>query len=290
MRSCTASTRRGRSPRAWPIVRSSTSRCRCAMPGTSSRTPRRGHARASSRSSSLGDGSTTSRASRSIGERSALPERAAPRRRHGLDHALAHRGPAARRRRLDRGRPGARGGRRDRPRRSPSAPTSDRASGSTRRARRSAARLEERPRRPRAGASRPADDPALLARTTEVPGFGWTRFEAAPLASPATADDGGPVTIGNGLVTVVVDAATGTFSVDGHAGFGRLVDDGDLGDSYNYQPSERRRPRRPADRGRRRGDRARARPRPRRRSSRPTSGPTTSTAPPSSASAPTGSR
>ena len=50
------------------------------------------------------------------------------------------------------------------------------------------------------------------------------------------ADDAGRVTLSNGLVTVVVDADTGTFSLDGHAGFGRLVDGGDLGDSYNYSP------------------------------------------------------
>ncbi|MGH9083375.1 MAG: hypothetical protein ACRDWN_08530, partial [Acidimicrobiales bacterium] len=35
---------------------------------------------------------------------------------------------------------------------------------------------------------------------------------------------------------VVVDPADGTFSVDGLAGLGRLVDGGDLGDSYNYSP------------------------------------------------------
>ena len=40
----------------------------------------------------------------------------------------------------------------------------------------------------------------------------------------------------NGLVTVAVDPADGTFAIDGLAGFGRLVDGGDLGDSYNYSP------------------------------------------------------
>jgi len=76
----------------------------------------------------------------------------------------------------------------------------------------------------------------VLARSEAVPGFGWRRFEPAPLSHPATADDAGAVTLGNGLVGVVVDEVTGTFSIDGHAGFGRLVDGGDLGDSYNYSP------------------------------------------------------
>ena len=40
----------------------------------------------------------------------------------------------------------------------------------------------------------------------------------------------------NGLVTVAVDRNDGTFAVDGVAGFGRLVDGGDHGDSYNYSP------------------------------------------------------
>src|SRR6202035_2050842 len=72
----------------------------------------------------------------------------------------------------------------------------------------------------------------VIARTASVPGFGWRRFEPAPLAHPATADDAGAITLDNGLVSVVVDGTTATFSVDGHEGFGRLVDGGDLGDSY----------------------------------------------------------
>ena len=33
-----------------------------------------------------------------------------------------------------------------------------------------------------------------------------------------------------------IDTASGTFALDGVAGYGRLVDGGDLGDSYNYSP------------------------------------------------------
>ena len=76
----------------------------------------------------------------------------------------------------------------------------------------------------------------VLARAVPVEGLGWRRFEPAAIVHPAAADDHAAVTIGNGLVTIAVDAESGTFSVDGHEGFGRLVDVGDLGDSYNYSP------------------------------------------------------
>ena len=42
--------------------------------------------------------------------------------------------------------------------------------------------------------------------------------------------------LANGLVRVEIDRPTGTFALDGLGGYGRLVDGGDLGDSYNYSP------------------------------------------------------
>ena len=36
-----------------------------------------------------------------------------------------------------------------------------------------------------------------------------------------------------------IDPLSGTFALNGVAGYGRLVDDGDLGDSYNYSPPQR---------------------------------------------------
>ena len=78
----------------------------------------------------------------------------------------------------------------------------------------------------------------LLARSGPVAGFGWARFSPAALANPVVrsrADDGS-VTLANGLVTVVVDPTDGTFAVDGVPGYGRLVDGGDHGDTYNYSP------------------------------------------------------
>ena len=77
----------------------------------------------------------------------------------------------------------------------------------------------------------------ITARTSEVPGYGWASFEAAALAHPVeVSEDGVSVVLANGLVRVEVDTPTGTFALDGVAGYGRVVDDGDLGDSYNYSP------------------------------------------------------
>ncbi len=78
----------------------------------------------------------------------------------------------------------------------------------------------------------------ILARTGEVAGFGWAPFVAAPLAHPVVVTDGtgGGISLANDLVSVVVDGEAGTFSLNGISGYGRLVDEGDLGDSYNYSP------------------------------------------------------
>ena len=79
----------------------------------------------------------------------------------------------------------------------------------------------------------------IVARTGEVPGYGWRAFEPAPLAHPVeTAEAGGAVVLTNGLVRVEVDPASGTFALGGISGYGRLVDEGDLGDSYNYSPPQ----------------------------------------------------
>jgi len=78
----------------------------------------------------------------------------------------------------------------------------------------------------------------LLARQEPVPGFGWSRFTAAALTHPVRAggDPSTGLTLSNGLLTVELDPATGTFALDGVPGYGRLVDDGDHGDTYNYSP------------------------------------------------------
>jgi mannosylglycerate hydrolase len=97
----------------------------------------------------------------------------------------------------------------------------------------------------------------ILARQQDVPGFGWFRFTPARLEHPVRVDATGAhqaasaavggnehphtvdpdgVTMTNGMVTVVVDGDDGTFSIDGIAGYGQLVDGGDHGDTYNYSP------------------------------------------------------
>jgi hypothetical protein len=79
----------------------------------------------------------------------------------------------------------------------------------------------------------------VLVRVRDVPGFGWKRVDAEAEASAAGAD--APVTatptgLDNGLVRIEVDSSNGTFAIDGRSGFGRLVDDGDEGDTYNWSP------------------------------------------------------
>jgi mannosylglycerate hydrolase len=78
----------------------------------------------------------------------------------------------------------------------------------------------------------------VLARVEDVAGFGWQAWEEAPLAVPPVevSDDGS--SMANGLVRVEVDATDGTFGLDGLTGLGRLVDDGDVGDTYNWCPPE----------------------------------------------------
>jgi hypothetical protein len=91
---------------------------------------------------------------------------------------------------------------------------------------------------------RPAQVTAL-AHVAEVAGFGWRGWTADAAGTPVEAVSvvegatGGGPTLANGLVTVTVDPAAGTFAVDGHAGFGRLVDGGDCGDTYNWCPPAR---------------------------------------------------
>jgi mannosylglycerate hydrolase len=84
------------------------------------------------------------------------------------------------------------------------------------------------------------DQPQLvnvLARVAPIAGFGWSGFQPAspehPVSAEAKPDE---VVFSNGLLTVAVDRTDGTFALDEKKGFGTLVDDGDLGDSYNYSP------------------------------------------------------
>ncbi len=80
----------------------------------------------------------------------------------------------------------------------------------------------------------------IVARTGEVAGYGWSAFEPAVLEHPVeVSEPEGSIVLANGAVRVEIDPERGTFALEGVAGYGRLVDDGDLGDSYNYSPPQR---------------------------------------------------
>jgi mannosylglycerate hydrolase len=77
----------------------------------------------------------------------------------------------------------------------------------------------------------------IAARVTDVPGYGWRPFAPMPLQHPVALEDGATqLSLSNGLVTVDIDRSGGTFALNSVAGYGTLVDGGDLGDSYNYSP------------------------------------------------------
>ncbi|HVN52124.1 MAG TPA: hypothetical protein VMT43_11850 [Acidimicrobiales bacterium] len=83
----------------------------------------------------------------------------------------------------------------------------------------------------------------VVVRVHDVPGFGWARVDAAAEGARRSGDAGREVAatgvvLDNGLVRVEVDPADGTWSLDGRPGFGRLVDGGDEGDTYNWCPPE----------------------------------------------------
>jgi hypothetical protein len=67
-----------------------------------------------------------------------------------------------------------------------------------------------------------------------VAGYGWRAWSPEPPgAAPVRV---AAMQLDNGLARVEVDPATGTFALDGVSGLGRLVDDGDDGDTYTYAP------------------------------------------------------
>jgi mannosylglycerate hydrolase len=77
----------------------------------------------------------------------------------------------------------------------------------------------------------------VLAHVDEVPGYGWAAWAGTSSGTePATAD---ALRLDNGVLSVEVDPTDGTFTIDGHGGLGRLVDGGDVGDTYNWCPPER---------------------------------------------------
>lgn len=74
----------------------------------------------------------------------------------------------------------------------------------------------------------------VLARVNDVPGYGWWSWTGAGAAvAPVSATE---LSLTNGVISIEVDPADGTFAIDGHGGLGALVDGGDVGDTYNWCP------------------------------------------------------
>lgn len=82
----------------------------------------------------------------------------------------------------------------------------------------------------------------LLTMATDIPGFGWRPWiPTTQIPHPVTVTGEDPTpTITNGLVTVRVDPDDGTFTLEttdrSISGLGKIVDDGDGGDTYNWSP------------------------------------------------------
>jgi hypothetical protein len=104
-------------------------------------------------------------------------------------------------------------------------------------------------------AARIATNPALRAKiaidqprirrvattVAEVPGYSWSPLTPVAPSNPvvveATEVDGRTIwSMSNGLTRLEIDPLDGTFSLNGLPGYNKLVDGGDLGDSYNYSP------------------------------------------------------
>ncbi len=76
----------------------------------------------------------------------------------------------------------------------------------------------------------------VLAHVDAVPGFGWQSWTGANApVEPVVASASG---LANGILTVTIDEADGTFAINGHGGLGALVDGGDVGDTYNWCPPD----------------------------------------------------
>ena len=79
----------------------------------------------------------------------------------------------------------------------------------------------------------------LLVRVDDVPGYGWHRWTPEGSETARHPVDVHGTTMENGLARVTVDLHDGTFGLGAATGLGRLVDDGDQGDTYNYSPPAR---------------------------------------------------
>jgi hypothetical protein len=74
----------------------------------------------------------------------------------------------------------------------------------------------------------------VLARAEAVPGLGWAAWTPVPLQHPVQMTS--EASMSNGLITVAIDRAKGTFALDESPDLDRLVDGGDQGDTYTWSP------------------------------------------------------
>nr|MBA2495632.1 alpha-mannosidase [Acidimicrobiia bacterium] len=83
----------------------------------------------------------------------------------------------------------------------------------------------------------------VIARVEDLGGYAWRGWRPAPLTAAPVAVGTDDRSLGNGLVDVVVDPTDGTWVLtddggDTATGLGRLVDGGDVGDTYNWCPPD----------------------------------------------------
>ncbi len=76
----------------------------------------------------------------------------------------------------------------------------------------------------------------VLTMSGQVPGFGWALWE--PHAASSKVQSLGPWGLTNGLISVEVDTTNGTFAINGNPGYGQIVDEVDVGDTYNWCPTQ----------------------------------------------------
>ncbi|MEX0767115.1 MAG: glycoside hydrolase family 38 C-terminal domain-containing protein, partial [Microthrixaceae bacterium] len=76
----------------------------------------------------------------------------------------------------------------------------------------------------------------VLTLSGKVPGFGWSIWKAQQPQCAVHSPE--PGCLSNGLVSVAFNPQDGTFSVNGQQGYGQIIDEVDLGDTYNWCPSD----------------------------------------------------
>lgn len=76
----------------------------------------------------------------------------------------------------------------------------------------------------------------VLTMSGQVPGFGWSIWQ--PHAPSFKVQSLGSCGMTNSLISVEVDTTNGTFAINGNPGYGHIVDEVDVGDTYNWCPTQ----------------------------------------------------